>query len=530
MNTSMRNTTRHYQTPLQPVRLALALAMALSALHQNALANPGVTIDPSAAQQAGLSSSTNGTPIVNIVAPDGNGLSHNVFTDFNVGEPGLILNNSNTSSRTALAGIIAGNNQLGDKSASIILNEVTGNAVSDLQGILEVAGQRAQVIIANPNGVTANGAGFVNANRVSLVAGNAVFDQNNTLTAFKTGQGQIRIEGAGLDASKTGQVDLIARTLQVNAALQAQALNISAVEGSVAVSQAGQFSVQGGSSDSQPVVAIDVGQLGSIHANSIYMVGSSNGVGVNIEGQVEAVTGDLSISSTGKVLIASSGELNARNRLSVTGFVENSGTIKSAGDVSLVGGMDNSRVIHGDGNVTLMGADLRNRASGSITSAKRLTAMGPLQNEGIVTQNNKESQGTRGRAAIESGKHVAVSSGASSKPVVAVQSGRTTPVASATSVVKTPAFVQNISSAMPAPQSNVRRALAQSSLESQMAEAQKQTEQVLWSMPKMTFRTTQPQMPANASSRQMESGIAASMQKMNDRMASSFNSFQLRNR
>lgn len=140
---------------------------------------------------------------------------------------GLILNSS-SASQTVLGGTIGGNAQLGAKPANVILNEVTGKAGSSIKGMLEVAGQSAHVIVVNPNGITADGAGFINASRLSLVAGQAVFDKNKALVEYKTGQGQIRIEGAGLNAPQAEQVDLIARTLQVNAALQAKKLGLIA--------------------------------------------------------------------------------------------------------------------------------------------------------------------------------------------------------------------------------------------------------------------------------------------------------------
>ncbi|MEK1939754.1 MAG: filamentous hemagglutinin N-terminal domain-containing protein, partial [Pseudomonas sp.] len=98
-----------------------------------------------------ITSAANGVPIVNIAAPNGSGLSHNKFTDYNVGQQGLILNNGTAAfNQTELGGVILGNSGLGGRAAGLILNEVTGGSPSQLKGYTEVAGQSAHVVVANP--------------------------------------------------------------------------------------------------------------------------------------------------------------------------------------------------------------------------------------------------------------------------------------------------------------------------------------------------------------------------------------------
>ena len=57
--------------------------------------------------------SASGVPIVNIVAPNAKGISHNLFTRFDVGREGAILNNSKLDfERSELAGILTRNTNL----------------------------------------------------------------------------------------------------------------------------------------------------------------------------------------------------------------------------------------------------------------------------------------------------------------------------------------------------------------------------------------------------------------------------------
>src|SRR5690606_18127993 len=120
---------------------------------QPVVAYADVVVDEKAAagKKAYMDVAPNSVPIVNISAPSQQGVSHNLFSEFSVGNEGLILNNSNGISQTQLGGLIAGNAQLGDRSARLIVNEVTVYNRSALMGITEVAGQSADYVLANPN-------------------------------------------------------------------------------------------------------------------------------------------------------------------------------------------------------------------------------------------------------------------------------------------------------------------------------------------------------------------------------------------
>ncbi|KWK09711.1 hypothetical protein WT76_01195 [Burkholderia stagnalis] len=377
-------------TPFARTALAAALTVAMPILAmQTASAQPALVADPSAANRPGLGVASNGTPIVDINAPNAAGISTNRFLDYNVGSSGLVLNNSVGRTNTQLAGSIDGNAQLGGRSAQVILNQVTGGNASMLAGATEVAGQNARVIVANPNGISVNGASFINANRVSLVAGTVELDQNGGITQFRTKDGHIAIDGDGLDASSQDRLDLVSRTLKVNAAVQAKKLVAVAQEGVAAIERP-NLEIFKASPDSGAVdVAIDVSKLGSMHADSIMMRGASAGVGVNVAGKVEALTGEIKLMSDGKIQVSADGRLAAAGEVSAYDKLQNAGTITGS-KLTLMKDVANTGTLRADGKILAM-ADVNN--SGSIYGGNGVDIVGNLHQEapGVVGANGKVS-------------------------------------------------------------------------------------------------------------------------------------------
>jgi filamentous hemagglutinin len=138
----------------------------------------------------------NGVPVVNIAPPSSGGVSHNKYRDYNVDALGLILNNSkNDGELTTLGGRIAANPNVKNNSAEVIMNEVTSTNRTNMSGFTEVAGKGAAVIIANPNGITCEGCGFINSNRTTLITGRSNPDFN---TFSISSYGDIEIRGGSL--------------------------------------------------------------------------------------------------------------------------------------------------------------------------------------------------------------------------------------------------------------------------------------------------------------------------------------------
>ncbi|KVE06683.1 filamentous hemagglutinin N-terminal domain-containing protein [Burkholderia anthina] len=341
--------------------------------------NPKLVVDPAAANRPILGVASNGTPLVDINAPDAAGISANRFLDYNVGSKGLVLNNSVNGTTTQLAGGIDGNARLGGRSAQVILNQVTGGNASVLAGATEVAGQQARVIVANPNGISVNGASFINANRVSLVAGTTEFDEDGHVARFRTDNGRIAIEGAGLDARDANQLDLVSRGLKVDAAVQAKKLVAIAHQGTAAIEQSNRQTLSGAASGKAPAAAIDVSEAGSLRADEIALIGASAKTGVRIAGTVDASAGSVSLASSGKATVESSGRLQG-GALSVSSALDNHGTV-NGGTVDVAGRLDNDGSVHGRSV----------RVAGNVTNAGTLHSDGALEIDGRLSNVDADS-------------------------------------------------------------------------------------------------------------------------------------------
>ena len=297
----------------QASRASVALAaLLLSAAHAQIVADPAAP----GPQRATVLAAPNGVPLVNITTPSAAGVSRNTWRQFDVGAPGAILNNSRTDTPTQLGGWVQGNPWLAAGSARVILNEVNSAHPSHLNGWVEVAGQRAEVVIANPAGIQVNGASFINASAVTLTTGAPVFHAGE-LDAYRVQGGQVTIEGGGLDTRGAEATAILARAVQVNAGLWAHRLQVVTGTHTVAASDhtvaARDHTVAAAATPTgdTPAFALDVAQIGGMYAGHIHLVGTEVGLGVNI-----ATHGDIRIQA-GNDMAARAASVQAGGDLSV---------------------------------------------------------------------------------------------------------------------------------------------------------------------------------------------------------------------
>ena len=261
-----------------------------------ALANPVVPAQGALGPKT--EEARNGMTVVNINTPNDKGLSHNQYDAFNVDHKGLILNNANRPVNTELAGYIMGNPNLVGPTANTILNEVTGTGATSMNGALEVAGNKAHVIIANPNGISVNNGTFINANSATLTTGNPIIN-NGSITGYQVQQGSITVGEKGLNASKTARTDLLAEAVQLNGKVWAQDAQVVTGKNAISVDATGTVTNISKTGASTPI-GLDVAAIGGMYANSMYLVGTNDGFGVNNQGVLSAQN-KLTVDSTGKL-------------------------------------------------------------------------------------------------------------------------------------------------------------------------------------------------------------------------------------
>uniref|UniRef100_UPI0025AEE8AF hemagglutinin repeat-containing protein n=2 Tax=Photorhabdus laumondii TaxID=2218628 RepID=UPI0025AEE8AF len=323
--------------------LRLSLLLATGCISLTAQANIVADGQAPGNQQPTILNSANGTPQIDIQTPNAAGISHNTYTQFDIDKRGVILNNSHDAVQTQLGGMVAGNPWLAKAEAKIILNEVNSINTSKLNGWIEVAGQKADVIIANPAGITCNGCGFINAHRATLTTGQAMMEQGR-LKGFDIERGEVRIEDLGLDSSQQNYTEIIARSVVINGKLHAKDLKITTGRNIVdAAHQNIEKKTADGSKN--PSFTLDVAALGGMYANKIVLVGTEFGVGVRNAGHIGATAGDV--------------------RLTVDGQIENSGTIAARSNTTIKA----ESIQSAKGSILAAGIDDKGKATlpGSLT-------------------------------------------------------------------------------------------------------------------------------------------------------------------
>ena len=357
--------------------VAIWLAAGLFMTSTAGMASGPIMPDPKAEarHQPQVEETANGIPLVNITAPSSGGVSRNEYEMFNVPDKGAILNNSYTLSKTELAGYVPGNNNMAERPAKIIVNEVTGTGSTSMDGFLEVAGNRADVVIANPNGITVNGGGFINTGKAFLTTGKPVYDGEDHLQRFDITGGDILIEGKGLGGKETESLAILSRAVKINAGIWAEDLHITTGANTVDAKTLEASAIEG--KGGRPAFALDTAAIGGMYAGRITLVGTEKGLGVN-----------------------NSGTWSAEDNLTLdwNGDLKNSGTIYSKGNTDLrASRLENDKTIAAERNLSAA-------AKENIRNQGKLLAG---ENMGIYAGKTLDNAGH----AMESGNNLSIETG-----------------------------------------------------------------------------------------------------------------------
>ena len=319
-------------------------------------AHAQITTDKSAPknQQAVILKTNTGASLVNIQTPNARGLSHNRYTQFDVDNKGAVLNNDRNNNPFLVKG-----------GAQLILNEVRG-AASKLNGIVTVGGQKADVIIANPNGITVNGGGFKNVGRGILTTGTPQIGKDGALTGFDVRQGTLTVGAAGWnDKGGADYTKVLARAVALQGKLQGKNLVVST--GPQKVDYASGEISAGTAAGAKPTIALDTAALGGMYADNITLIANEKGVGIKNAGTLEAakqliVTSSGRIENSGRIATTADGTEASPTYLSIETtekgaagtFISNGGRIESKGLLVIETGEDislrNGAVVQNNGS------------------------------------------------------------------------------------------------------------------------------------------------------------------------------------
>ena len=399
---------------LNPIHFSLMLALGFVFLSPSVHAEDmAIRADKSAPgnQQPTVLQTGNGLPQVNIQTPSAGGVSRNQYSQFDVAEKGAVLNNARKAAQTQMAGWVQGNPNLARGEAKVILNEVNSANPSRLKGYVEVAGKKADVVIANPSGIQCDGCGVINAGRTTLTTGKADVE-NGELKGYHVKGGKVTVGQKGMDNSQSDYTDIIAEKAEIKGGVWSKK-GIKVTTGKNNVDRTNDSVVYVGdkntdntdrTSDTQSEnqsYSVDVSQLGGMYAEKIHLVDNGQGLGVRNAGHIGASAGSVKIDSQGKIVNegfiggSENAELNAKKN------IENRGTVYAKAQTQLnAQHIDNKQGVIAGKQVQLNANNVDNRKQSDKGSLIVATEKASIKAKHVDNQGTKAGgkteQGIRG--------------------------------------------------------------------------------------------------------------------------------------
>jgi len=379
---------------LNPIHFSLMLALGFVFLSPSVHAEDmAIRADKSAPgnQQPTVLQTGNGLPQVNIQTPSAGGVSRNQYSQFDVAEKGAVLNNARKAAQTQMAGWVQGNPNLARGEAKVILNEVNSANPSRLKGYVEVAGKKADVVIANPSGIQCDGCGVINAGRTTLTTGKADVE-NGELKGYRVKGGKVTVGQKGMDNSQSDYTDIIAEKAEIKGGVWSKK-GIKVTTGKNNVDRSNDSVVYVGdkitdktdhTSDTQgenQSYSVDVSQLGGMYAEKIHLVDNGQGLGVRNAGHIGASAGDVKIDSQGRIV--NEGVISGKQDVQIntkSDFVQKGKVETARGDV-LVGAKNKITQM----GSTISGGHIRYQAD-SVEAGKSSVLVAGVEENGKVRE------------------------------------------------------------------------------------------------------------------------------------------------
>ena len=257
-----------------------------------------LVVDPNSNHNTKLDESVNGVPVVNISTPNKNGISINEFSEYNIDEKGQILNNADNVGRSYLGGLINANPNLApNQAANLVILQVNGSNRSQIEGYLEaLSRERIDVILANENGLYINNSGTINIKNFTATTGRVNLKDGDFI-GIDVEKGNIVIGSKGMDGTNANYVELIAKTLELRGKVVANDLKV--VAGSNKIDKKGNITEKNVNGD----IAIDARNLGGMYANTIKIISTDKGAGVNSDAFIVSKNSKLEITADGKIKV-----------------------------------------------------------------------------------------------------------------------------------------------------------------------------------------------------------------------------------
>ncbi|MBF6676959.1 filamentous hemagglutinin N-terminal domain-containing protein, partial [Campylobacter sp. RM12321] len=368
----------------------LSILISLSLIFPNfILANIIADINAPISNQPIILNTNNSAIQIDITKPTSKGVSINEYLEFNTLKSGTILNNSRSGSNTLTAGQIQANPRLSKESAKLIVNKVNSHEKTNLQGNIEIAGDRADLIIANPSGINIDGTHFINSKSTTLTTGNIEYE-NGGIKNIAVNKGEILVTNRGLK-DESNYLNILTHSAKINANIHANEINI--ITGDNTINKDGSILSNNENSIKTSKFSIDSSSLGGMYANKIKLVGTKNGIGVNNQGKIIA-TSFIKINSNGDII--NSGDIVSNKEIQIEAKnIKNSGNGVKFANISAnsfklkADNLDNTNaIIQTNTALDIKARNLKNTLS---IIGKDISSNSNLNNKDLSTTSNNHS-------------------------------------------------------------------------------------------------------------------------------------------